>query len=236
MFTHGQASRTDDPVGVVWTVSRREGHALQHPESPSTAPSSAEVATTPPDTLARELAAEQTHVDRVYQALAVATKSARQLVDDGRRRFQTDRSDFLREEDGTALFERDAFAYQSAKRLATLDAEHDGLVFGRLDLNTPDTRYIGRIGVRDDDYEPLVIDWRAPAAEPFYRATPTNPMDVIRRRVLRCRNDRVIGIEDDLLDDDSQSDLVVIGEGALMAPPSRPSRTRRSDRTTGASP
>ena len=216
MFTHGQASRTDDPVGVVWTVSRREGHALQHPESPSTA-SSAEVATTPPDTLARELAAEQTHVDRVYQALAVATKSARQLVDDGRRRFQTDRSDFLREEDGTALFERDAFAYQSAKRLATLDAEHDGLVFGRLDLNTPDTRYIGRIGVRDDDYEPLVIDWRAPAAEPFYRATPTNPMDVIRRRVLRCRNDRVIGIEDDLLDDDSQSDLVVIGEGALMA-------------------
>lgn len=190
---------------------------MQHPESPSTATSSAEVSTTPPDTLTRELAAEQAHVDRVYAALAVATQSARQVADEGRRRFQTDRSDFLREEDGTALFERDAFAYQSAKRLATLDAEHDGLVFGRLDLTTPDTRYIGRIGVRDDDYEPLVIDWRAPAAEPFYRATPTNPMDVIRRRVLRCRNDRVVGIEDDLLDDDSPSDLVVIGEGALMA-------------------
>lgn len=191
---------------------------MQHPESPSTDTSSAEVnVTAPPDTLTREMAVEQTHVDRVYEALAVATQSARQLADDGRKRYQTDRSDFLREEDGTALFERDAFAYQSAKRLATLDAEHEGLVFGRLDLNTPDTRYIGRIGVRDNDYEPLVIDWRAPAAEPFYRATPNNPMDVIRRRVLRCRNDRVIGIEDDLLDDNSQSDLVVIGEGALMA-------------------
>ncbi|MGA4669684.1 HelD family protein [Propionibacteriaceae bacterium Y1923] len=167
--------------------------------------------------MARELAAEQAHVDRVYEALEVATTSARQVADEGRRRYQTDRGDFLREEDGTALFERDAFAYQSAKRLATLDAEHEGLVFGRLDMNPPDTRYIGRIGVRDEDYEPLVIDWRAPAAEPFYRATPTNPMGVVRRRVLRCRNDQVVGIEDDLLDDDSPSELVVIGEGALMA-------------------
>ncbi|MGA4507095.1 HelD family protein [Propionibacteriaceae bacterium G1746] len=170
------------------------------------------------DTISRELTVEQAHVDRVYAALAVATRSARNVADEGKRRFQTDRDDFLREEDGTALFERDAFAYQSAKRLATLDAEHEGLVFGRLDMDTPDTRYIGRLGVRDDDYEPLVIDWRAPAAEPFYRATPTNPMDVVRRRVLRCRGDQVIGIEDDLLDSEADHEhLVIIGEGALMA-------------------
>ncbi|MEO7587299.1 MAG: UvrD-helicase domain-containing protein [Arachnia sp.] len=131
--------------------------------------------------------------------------------------FQTDRTSFHREEDSTALFERDAFAYQAARRLAVLDAEHEGLVFGRLDLTGPESRYIGRIGVRDGDYDPLVIDWRAPAAEPFYRATQTNPMDVIRRRVLRCRDDKVIGLEDDLLDSSVETDLPILGEGALMA-------------------
>ncbi|HSN44397.1 MAG TPA: helicase, partial [Propionibacteriaceae bacterium] len=169
------------------------------------------------DALARELAEEQAHVDRVYAQLVIATASAKALHSEGRARFMTDRANFVREEDGTALFERDAFAFQAAKRLAILDSEHEGLVFGRLDTDDDETRYIGRIGVRDDDYEPLVIDWRAPVAEPFYRATPSSPMGVIRRRVLRCRNDIVIGIEDDLLDASTDSDLVVIGEGALMA-------------------
>ncbi|HYI56030.1 MAG TPA: AAA family ATPase, partial [Microlunatus sp.] len=73
----------------------------------------------------------------------------------------------------------------------------------------------------DTDYEPLVIDWRAPAAEPFYRATPVNPMQVVRRRVLRCSGDRVIGIEDDLVGDGVDAELVVVGEGALMAALSR---------------
>lgn len=171
--------------------------------------------------LERELAVEQRHVDRVHAQLEVATASAKQVEAEGRNKFVTDRGNWMREEDGTALFERDAFAFQAAKRLAVLDAEHEGLVFGRLDLRSLEHRYIGRIGVRDDDYEPLVIDWRAPAAEPFYRATANNPMDVIRRRVLRCRDDRVIGIEDDLLDDSVTTELPVIGEGALMAALSR---------------
>jgi DNA helicase IV len=167
--------------------------------------------------LANELAIEQAHVDKVYDHLETATASARNVEAESRAKFQTDRADWMREEDGTALFERDAFAFQAAKRLAILDAEHEGLVFGRLDFNPAETRYVGRIGVRDDDYEPLVIDWRAPAAEPFYRATAADPMGVVRRRVLRCRDDKVTGIEDDLLDDTTQTDLVVIGEGALMA-------------------
>jgi len=168
--------------------------------------------------LERELALEQTHVDLVYSNLIAATASARQVAADGASRYQSDRESYVREEDGTALFERDAFAFQAARRLAILDAEHEGLVFGKLDSVAEDVRYIGRIGVRDPDFEPLVIDWRAPAAEPFYRATPTSPMGVVRRRVLRCRDDLVIGIEDDLLDADAAPpDMVVIGEGALMA-------------------
>ncbi len=172
----------------------------------------------PHTTLEREIAAEQAHVDKVYANLSNATASAKSLAQQGRDIFMTDRADFLREENSTALFERDAFAYQAARRLAILDAEHEGLVFGRIDLvQDREARYIGRIGVRDADYEPLVVDWRAPAAEAFYRATPAEPMGVIRRRVLRCRDDRVVGLEDDLLDSSHATDLPIFGEGALMA-------------------
>jgi DNA helicase IV len=170
------------------------------------------------NTIERELAVEQAHVDRVYARLAEATRSAQRVARAGRSLYQSDRSSFVREEDGTGLYERDVFAFQAARRLAVLAAEQEGLVFGRLDRTDGETRYVGRIGVRDADYEPLVIDWRAPAAEPFYRATPSNPMQVIRRRVLQCRGDRVVGIEDDLLDgQNADQELVVIGEGSLLA-------------------
>ena len=150
--------------------------------------------------------------------LAEATRSAQKVARAGRSLYQSDRTSFVREEDGTGLYERDVFAFQAARRLAVLAAEQEGLVFGRLDRTDGEVRYVGRIGVRDADYEPLVIDWRAPAAEPFYRATPSDPMEVIRRRVLHCRGDRVVGIEDDLLDgDNADHELVVIGEGALLA-------------------
>ncbi len=175
-----------------------------------------------PNALERELAVEQQHVDLVYKRLAEATRQAQHVATAGRSLFQSDRANFVREEDGTGLYERDVFAFQAARLLAVLDAEHEGLVFGRLDRTDGEIRYVGRIGVRDADYEPLVIDWRARAAEPFYRATPAEPMEVVRRRVLRCQGDRVIGIEDDLLDGDSaEVELVVIGEGALMAALSR---------------
>lgn len=169
-----------------------------------------------------EIAKEQAHVDRVRAQLEIDENKARMLATAGQDMYRSDRTSWVREEDGTAMFERDAFSYNAAKRLAILDAEHEGLVFGRLDLADDDeVRHIGRIGVRDADYEPLVIDWRARAAEPFYRATPSDPMGVIRRRVLRCRDDKVLGIEDDLLDSTSQADLPIVGEGALMAALSR---------------
>lgn len=178
--------------------------------------------TTDPRVVKAEIAKEQAHVDRVHAQLEIDENKARMLATAGQDMYRSDRTSWVREEDGTAMFERDAFSYNAAKRLAILDAEHEGLVFGRLDLADDDeVRHIGRIGVRDADYEPLVIDWRARAAEPFYRATPSDPMGVIRRRVLRCRDDKVLGIEDDLLDSTSQADLPIVGEGALMAALSR---------------
>jgi DNA helicase IV len=141
--------------------------------------------------VAREIAIEQAHVDRVYAELAKAAARADTVAADGLARGRTDRTGDIRDEEITGLFERDALMYAAARRRHTIDQQYEGLVFGRLDLEhateggAREVRHVGRLGVRDDDYEPLVVDWRAPAAAAFYRATPVEPMGVIRRRVLR---------------------------------------------------
>lgn len=165
---------------------------------------------------AREIAAEQAYVDEVYVQLEASTQSARALADEGRNRGR------LEHEGG--LVERDAMVFQAAKRIAQLDAAHEGLVFGRLDLDPgidAEPRYIGRIGVRNADRDVLLIDWRAPAAGVFYQATAATPQGVIRRRVLRSQHRTVVGVEDELLDDAAETDLPIVGEGALMAQLSR---------------
>jgi len=167
--------------------------------------------------LERELASEQEYVDVVFNHLRLAVTSAKGLAAESQARFTADRETWMREENSTALFERDAFSFLAARRMADLDSEHEGLVFGRLDFLDTEKRYIGRLGVRTNDYDPLVIDWRAQAAEPFYRATPVEPMDVVRRRVLSSRDDTVTGIEDDvLIPHQIPEDMTVIGDGALM--------------------
>jgi DNA helicase IV len=168
----------------------------------------------------QEIAHEQTFVDRVYQQLETSTKAAEALAKEGYGRGS------LGHEGG--LVERDAMVFQAAKRIATLNAAHEGLVFGRLDLDgeraqVEGPRYIGRIGLRDENRDTLLIDWRAPAAAVFYQATAAEPQGVVRRRVLRCSGDQVVAVEDDLLDPDSPAadSLPVVGEGALMAQLSR---------------
>ncbi|KQO36548.1 AAA family ATPase [Aeromicrobium sp. Leaf245] len=163
---------------------------------------------------AAEIAAEQAYVDVVYGRLDESTKVAQSLVTEG----------FARGHVGNegGLVERDAMVFQATRRLTALNAAHDGLVFGRLDLLEGEARYIGRIGVRDADREILLIDWRAPAAALFYQATAQEPSGVVRRRVLRSSGKTVVGVEDDLLDgDNAPDDMVVVGEGALLASLSR---------------
>ncbi|WP_338749809.1 HelD family protein [Janibacter alittae] len=173
------------------------------------------------DAVAAEIAIEQQHLDRVNTELAKAGERAELVAVDGLSRGRTSRTGDVRDEEMSGLFERDALVYNAARRQAHLERQHEGLVFGRLDLEDADDereiRYIGRLGVRDDDYEPLVIDWRAPAASPFYRATPGNNLGVIRRRVLRSRGEEVIGVEDDLMVPEAPDDMVVVGDGALLA-------------------
>ena len=100
------------------------------------------------------------------------------------------------------------------------------LVFGRIDQEAEaeagaDRCYIGRVGVWDVDQDPVVVDWRAPVAEAFYRATGPVPMGLERRRHLVSRGRVVVGIEDELFGDperfrDGDGNRLK-GEGALIA-------------------
>ena len=191
------------------------------------------------DAVATEIAIEQEHLDRVHTELAKAGQRADLIAVDGMSRGRTSRTGDVRDEEMSGLFERDALVHHAARRLAHLEHQHEGLVFGRLDLaDGPsegedaadrEVRYIGRLGVRDDEYDPLVIDWRAPAASPFYRATPKDNHGVIRRRVLRCRGEHVIGVEDDLMVPEAPDDMVVVGDGALLAALTRSRGQRMRD-------
>jgi DNA helicase IV len=116
--------------------------------------------------------------------------------------------------------ERDTFADMYAARLARLWAVERGLIFGRLDHLDEGRLYIGKLGLTDDEQQRLLIDWRAPVAQPFYRATPAAPMGLTRRRHLQTRERVVVGVEDDLLDLDSLTDddrATLNGEAALLA-------------------
>ncbi|MBQ1097078.1 AAA family ATPase [Streptomyces sp. b94] len=192
----------------------------------------------------REISVEQAHLDRVYRRLEEKIHEAEFLMHDAAQRGHVGTPG--------ALAERDAQVFRAGIHLSRLNNEFEDFLFGRVDLllgkdgkkgpdgaytavepaegalrpdNTADiaeTLHIGRIGVLDEDYAPLVIDWRAPAAAPFYRSTPVDPGRVVRRRVIRSKGRRVLGVEDDLMRPEIRArldgeELAVVGDGALMA-------------------
>nr|WP_184813302.1 AAA family ATPase [Actinophytocola algeriensis] len=115
--------------------------------------------------------------------------------------------------------DRDATAFWQAE-LVRLESVEDRLCFGRLDMRDGRRVYIGRLGLfPDEDDEPLLVDWRAPVAEPFYTATMAAPHGVRRRRRITTRGRVVLALDDELLDPDTAvtgGDRLV-GEGALVA-------------------
>jgi DNA helicase IV len=118
--------------------------------------------------------------------------------------------------------QREATRSHYAEQLAQMNSVENGLCFGRLDFSADNPRYVGRIGLfaEDRDRDPLLIDWRAPAARPFYLATAVSPEGVIRRRHLRTKGRELIGIDDEVLDLEAgggggRED--VTGEAALLS-------------------
>ncbi|WP_328460384.1 AAA family ATPase [Actinoplanes sp. NBC_00393] len=118
--------------------------------------------------------------------------------------------------------QREATRSHYAEQLAQFNSVENGLCFGRLDFSAASPRYIGRIGLfaEDRDQDPLLVDWRAPAARPFYLATAVSPDGVTRRRHLRTRGRVLTGIDDETLDieaGDGSGREDVTGEAALLS-------------------
>jgi DNA helicase IV len=159
-----------------------------------------------------EVVLEQRYVDRLYARLdALRVRTAAELA--GVRRTGPVGTHQNRSE-------RDSFATLHEQRLAQLEAVEDRLAFGRVDLRDGIRRYIGRLGLSDEEQTQLLVDWRAPASREFYQATAASPGDVVRRRHLATRGRSVIGVEDEALDLDSMDQSQrssLTGEGALLA-------------------
>ncbi|MFC4021981.1 HelD family protein [Micromonospora sp. GCM10011542] len=133
-------------------------------------------------------------------------------------------TDALRTSGGTQQdrSQRDSAVRMYAEQIEQFSAVENGLCFGRLDGDDGARHYIGRIGIFDTtgDYDPLLMDWRAPAARPFYLATAANPQGVRRRRHLRTRQRKVTGLNDEVLDIDTAAPNgheELTGEASLLA-------------------
>ena len=122
-----------------------------------------------------------------------------------------------------ARSQRDASVGMYTEQLSQLSAVEAGLCFGRLDFDAgpDDVRYVGRIGIFDDagTYDPLLVDWRAPAARPFYLATAADPDGVRRRRHIRTNDRTVVALDDEILDIATAAgrNEGLAGEAALLA-------------------
>jgi DNA helicase IV len=134
--------------------------------------------------------------------------------------------------------ERDVIVRTSLARLEQLDIGDQALTFGRIDrlrddradgngaldragdddAATPETEtfHIGRLAIHSADHDPLVVDWRAPIAEPFYRATGRDPQGLVLRRHLALEGRQVVGLEDERFGDPGTGDSDV-AEGELAS-------------------
>jgi DNA helicase IV len=131
-----------------------------------------------------ELSAEQAYVDRAYDQL-------------DRMRSTVARTQEAMATEWAAL-NMEAWA---KRRMRTFEDAERGLVFGRLTLDgTPRPLYVGRRWVHDDEHESMVVNWQAPAARPFYTATPQDPHGVQQRRRFRSEGRRLLDISDESLD------------------------------------
>lgn len=131
-----------------------------------------------------DLPSEQAYVDHAYGCL-------------DRMRAVVERSADATDNEIAAL----ALEAWAMRRLKTFEDAERGLCFGRLDLeSTPRPLYVGRRWVHDDANELLVVNWQAPAARPFYVATPEQPFDVTLRRRFRTEGRRVLDLSDEKLD------------------------------------
>ncbi len=161
-----------------------------------------------------DLVAEQAYIDHAYECLEQARSSANRLkgmVEVGHGGTEQ------------ARFEREVIYDTVLTRLSQLHLGDASLVFGRIDRDESvggEAFHIGRLAVSDERQEVIVVDWRAPVAEPFYRATGRESMGLARRRHFATRGRQLLGIEDELFGEhalDLGRSAGLQGQGALFA-------------------
>ncbi len=145
----------------------------------------------------REIAEEQAFLDVALSALDHMRQGARELRDSAAVANMRGAGD---------LVERDVVMGTALHRLDQLAIGDQPLFFGRIDYQANghgegDTYHVGRLAVSDDALNPLVIDWRAPVAEAFYRATGVEPLGLSRRRHVAIRANEVSSVEDEYFAD-----------------------------------
>ncbi|MFV0316259.1 MAG: HelD family protein [Microthrixaceae bacterium] len=168
-----------------------------------------------------DLETEQAYIDHAHQCLEASraeVESMRTSIEGGRGGTHQNR------------FERDVMWDRVDARLEQLDLGDMSLVFGRIDTEAVPTHngaearpeeafYIGRVAVADEHRDPVVVDWRAPVAATFYRATGVDPMGLRRRRHFATRGRTLLGMDDELFG--SAADALdrgeVQGHGALIS-------------------
>lgn len=160
------------------------------------------------DSAVRAVESEQDYVSSLYELITERLSEAR-----------VHRASVLKApaESAGEAYERDIAADRLAKEIGRLEGAEMGLVFGRIDWSDGTALRIGRIGLHTEEDElPLLVDWRANAARPFYEATPVHPMDLRRRRHLRLDDRTVVSVSDELLDGSAPTDQDVVGDGPLV--------------------
>ena len=159
-----------------------------------------------------DLDAEQAYIDHAYACLEESRRAATRL---------TSMVEVGRGGTEQARFEREVIYDTVINRLTHLQLGDAALCFGRIDreAESPDglmeSFHIGRIAVSDSEQDPVIVDWRAPVAEPFYRATGRQPMGLARRRHFATRGRRLLGIEDELFGATLASLGMPVGEATI---------------------
>ena len=160
----------------------------------------------------REIAEEQAFLDRALDALDHMRAEARSLRDSAAVANMRGAGD---------LVERDVVMGTALQRLDQLAIGDQPLFFGRIDYapdetGASDVYHVGRLAVSDEQLNALVVDWRAPVAEAFYRATGVEPLNLVRRRHVAIRSREVTGVEDEYFADDN-GDLALPDEDVREA-------------------
>jgi DNA helicase IV len=151
-----------------------------------------------------ELVAEQAYVEHAYASL-VAMRARTQRVFD---RIMA-----------TGGFQELDHEVALRRRIAALGDSPRPLLFGRIDEESGDRWYIGRRHVETETGDEVVIEWRTPIAEPFYRAGPGDPLGLVRRRQLMVEHHHLVSFADDVFDDRAvePGELRLRGGDALLA-------------------